>query len=102
MRVTPKISVSPDAMRKSTIAFASPLRSWIARNGRFSRLGVPTTARLRPPRRALVGGAELLYFFVGGQHPLPGDVLVARHDAGAALRVELRDAHPRAHCRLAV
>jgi hypothetical protein len=32
MRVTPKINVSPDAMRNRNIAFASPLRSWIARN----------------------------------------------------------------------
>src|SRR6185369_4638821 len=34
MRVTPKINVSPDAMRNRNIAFASPLRSWIARNCR--------------------------------------------------------------------
>jgi hypothetical protein len=31
MRVTPKISESPDAMRKRNIALARPLRSWTRR-----------------------------------------------------------------------
>jgi hypothetical protein len=31
MRVTPKISERPDAMRKRNIALASPLRSWTKR-----------------------------------------------------------------------
>src|SRR6266508_1320339 len=31
MRVTPKISVRPDAMRKRNIALASPVRNWMKR-----------------------------------------------------------------------
>src|SRR6185436_15643929 len=98
MRVTPKINVSPDAMRNRTIAFASPLRNWIARNcsaqvpegsaggGIAGRDGGPLPARRREPSgsgapsrklalfclESSTARAELLYLFVRWQHLLAG------------------------------
>src|SRR5215468_7500096 len=94
MRVTPKIRVSPEAIRKRTIAFARPLNNWTRRSGAL------TPARDSRDRSA--SGAELLHLVVGGQHLLPRHVLVIGHDAAAALGVEPGHADPRPHRRLAV
>src|SRR5882724_13703499 len=102
MRVTPKISVSPDATRKRNMALARPLRSWMKRKDMIP-LTSPSSPGKRVRRRVpSVARAKLLHVVVRRQHLLAGDVLMVDHDAHAALGVDLGGAHPRAHGGLPV
>ena len=68
MRETPKINVSPDAMRNSNIAFASPLRSWIARNCSASR---PSCRVVR--NRCLISGSIRAFTHIASMVTSPCD-----------------------------
>src|SRR5690349_20833714 len=82
---TPKISVSPAAMRKSSIACVRPFRAWTAR-----KAGSPKVAR----STTLLGAAQRLQLLGRSHRLLARDVLDVAHDEERVLGRLLQSAPP--------